>query len=173
MIDAGMAFGSGDHGSTSGCLLAYHQLLRRHRFANVLDLGCGSAILGIAAAKASRSRILAADNDPLAVDVARRNCDINGVGTRVRCLVSEGYDHPALHRTAPFDLIFANILADPLCALAHGLKRHLAFGGYAILAGLLDRQAEQVIDAHRRQGLRHVRSIDMSPWQTLILKRVR
>ena len=92
--------------------------MRRHKFENVLDLGCGSAILAIAAAKTGIKNVTAADNDPLAVDVARRNCRNNGVGSRTRCLVSDGYANPALRRRAPFDLVFANILADPLCALA-------------------------------------------------------
>lgn len=171
-IDVGMAFGSGEHGSTLGCLLAFDRLLQLKRFHNILDLGCGSAILGIAAARTARCRVIAADNDPLAVEIARKNASINKVGTRVTCIVSDGYTNPQLRRRAPFDLIFANILADPLRGLAPALRRNIARGGYAILAGLLDRQAGLVIDAHRDQGLRLSSCLDLKPWTTLVLKRM-
>jgi len=170
-IDAGMAFGSGEHGSTMGCLQAFDRLLRRHRFGTVLDLGCGSGILAIAAAKALRIRVLASDLDPLAVEVARDNARFNGVSSRITAVVAAGYDHPSIRRSRPYDLVFANILAEPLCDLAGDLKRHLRPGGHAILAGLLARQAERVVDVHRCQGLRLVRRLDLSPWSTLVFKR--
>lgn len=170
-IDAGMAFGSGEHASTMGCLQAFDRLLRHHRFGNALDLGCGSGILAIAAAKALRRRVLASDYDPLAVEVTRDNAAFNRVSTRIDAVTAEGYEHTRIRRGRPFDLIFANILADPLCDLAGDLKRHLRPGGYAILAGLLDRQAERVVEAHRRQGLRLYRQLNLNPWSTLVLKR--
>jgi ribosomal protein L11 methyltransferase len=168
-LDAGLAFGSGEHASTQGCLLALEDLARRRRPRRVLDLGCGSGILAIAAAKLRAARVLAADNDPVAVAVARENAERNGVAHRTRWLESEGYGNPRLRARAPFDLILANILADPLCELARGTARHLAPGGAAVLSGLLDRQAGRVIDAHRRAGLRLRRTITLGIWTTLVL----
>jgi ribosomal protein L11 methyltransferase len=171
-LDAGQAFGSGEHATTEGCLLALGRLARRRR-RRVLDLGCGSGILAIAAAKLWPARVLAADNDPVAVAVARANAIRNRVGHRVRALVSEGYANRRLRAAGPFDLITANILADPLCALARGTARHLAPGGSVVLSGLLDRQAARVIDAHRRAHLRLVDTLPIGIWTTLILMRPR
>lgn len=167
-VDAGLAFGSGEHATTQGCLMAMGRIVRRPR--RILDLGCGSAVLAVAAAKLwPTARILAADNDPVAVRVAAANVRINGVASRVRTLVSEGYAAPAIRRAA-FDLILANILADPLIELAPSLARHLAAGGHAVLSGLLDRQAEAVTKAHTRHGLRLVHRRDIGPWTTLMLR---
>ena len=141
LLDAGQAFGSGEHATTQGCLLALGRLAGRRRLRRVLDLGCGSGILAIAAAKLGAARVIAADNDPVAVAVARENATRNRVGHRIRCLTSEGYRNPLLSAFGPYDLILANILADPLCALARECARHLAPGGTAVLSGLLDRQA--------------------------------
>ncbi|MEZ5863946.1 MAG: 50S ribosomal protein L11 methyltransferase [Geminicoccaceae bacterium] len=172
LIEAGLAFGSGEHATTSACLLAFDRELRRRRFARVLDMGCGSAILGIAAARADRhTRVLAVDNDPLAVAVARDNAGKNGVAGRVDCLASEGYGDARIRRSGPFDLIFANILADPLVAMAGDLRRHLAPGGVAILSGLLDRQAPAVLAAHRHLGMRCTGRVDRPPWAALVLRR--
>jgi ribosomal protein L11 methyltransferase len=172
-IDAGLAFGSGEHATTQGCLLAIDRLARRHRPDSVLDLGCGSAVLAIGAARCwPQARIVAADNDPIAVRVATENLRINRVTLRVRPVVSEGYAAPALRRAAPFDLILANILADPLIELAPDLRRHLAPAGHAVLSGLLDRQADEVVAAHRRQGLRLLHRRDIGPWTTLLLRRI-
>ncbi|MCB9969748.1 MAG: 50S ribosomal protein L11 methyltransferase [Geminicoccaceae bacterium] len=172
LIEAGLAFGSGEHATTTACLLAFDRELRRRPFARVLDMGCGSAILGIAAARVNRhTRVLAVDNDPLAVAVARDNAKKNGVAGRVACLVSEGYGDARIRRSGPFDLIFANILADPLVAMAGDLRRHLASGGAAILSGLLDRQAPAVLAAHRRQGMRSTGQVDRPPWAALVLRR--
>jgi ribosomal protein L11 methyltransferase len=167
-LDAGQAFGSGEHESTRGCLLALDRLARR-RLKRVLDLGCGAGILAIAAAKCWPARVLAADNDPIAIAVARENADRNGVAGRVRCLLSDGYDSAALRRVGPFDLILANILADPLCDMARGTARNLAPGGSAVLSGVLARQAERVLAAHRRFGLRLREQIDQGLWATLVL----
>jgi ribosomal protein L11 methyltransferase len=170
-IDAGLAFGSGEHATTQGCLMALGRL-RQTRPRRVLDLGCGSAVLAIAAARQwPTARVLAADNDPVAVRVASENLRINRVATRVRALVSEGYAAPALRRHAPFELILANILADPLIELAPALAAHLARPGHAILSGLLDRQADAVTAAHRRHGLRLLHRHDIGPWTTLLLRK--
>jgi ribosomal protein L11 methyltransferase len=172
-LDAGLAFGSGEHASTRGCLLALDELARRRRFGRVLDMGCGSGILAIAAAKLWRARVIAADNDPVAVAVAGANATRNGVAHRIRCLGSEGFGNPRLRARAPFDLILANILADPLCDLARGTARHLAPGGIAVLSGLLDRQAERVIEAQRGAGLHLRREITLGIWTTLLLAKSR
>jgi ribosomal protein L11 methyltransferase len=168
-IDAGLAFGSGEHGTTQGCLLALDRLARRRRFRRVLDLGCGSGILAIAAAKCWAAQVLAADSDPQAVAVASANAADNGVGYRVRCRMSEGYGSAALRTGAPYDLILANILADPLCAMADDLARHLAPGGTAILSGLYGPQARRVIDAHRHARLRLRHRLDLDTWITLVM----
>jgi ribosomal protein L11 methyltransferase len=168
-VDAGLAFGSGEHATTQGCLMAMSRIARRPR--RVLDLGCGSAVLAIGAAKLwPTARILAADNDPVAARVAAANVRINRVAARVRTAVSEGYAAPTIRRAAPFDLILANILADPLIELAPALARHLAPGGHAVLSGLLDRQADAVTASHVRQGLRLLRRQDIGPWTTLLMR---
>ncbi len=172
LIEAGLAFGSGEHATTSACLEAFDRLLRGRAFARVLDMGCGSAILAIAAARVDRrTRALAVDNDPLAVAVARDNVRRNGVDGRVRCLVSDGYGDARVRSSGPFDLVFANILADPLIAMAADLRRHLAPDGIAVLSGLLERQAEAVVEAHRRQGLRFLGQVERPPWVALVLRR--
>lgn len=168
-VDAGLAFGSGEHATTHSCLRAIDALARRHRFRRVLDVGCGSGVLAIAAAKCWPAEVVALDNDPIAVRVAAENVRINGVAARVRTILAEGYRHPLVRRRAPFDLILANILADPLIELAPALKRHLAPGGHAVLSGLLDRQADAVIAAHCRQGLHLVGRFDQGPWVALVL----
>ena len=168
-LDAGAAFGSGEHASTRGCLLALDELARRRRFGRVLDVGCGSGILAIAAAKCWPARALAVDNDAQAVAVARENARQNGLAERVRTRWSEGYRSPAVRAARPYDLVFANILADPLCAMARDLARHLAPGGSAILSGLFDAQAARVIEAHRAAGLRLRRRIQLEIWTTLVL----
>lgn len=169
-IDAGVAFGSGEHATTQSCLRAIDELARAHRFRRVLDVGCGSGILSIAAAKCWPARIVAVDNDPVAVRVTAHNLRLNGVAAQARAVTSDGYRHTLVRRTAPFDLILANILADPLIELAPALRRHLAPGGHAVLSGLLDRQAERVIAAHRDQGLRLVQRLDQGPWTALVLR---
>lgn len=170
-IDAGVAFGSGDHATTQSCLQAIDRLAGRRRFRRVLDVGCGSGVLAIAAAKCWPARILAVDNDPIAVRVAAHNLEINGVAAYARAVVADGYRHALVRRKAPFDLILANILADPLIEFAPALHRHLAPGGHAVLSGLLDRQAAAVLAAHARHGLRLVGRIDQGPWVALILRR--
>lgn len=169
-LEAGLAFGSGEHATTRACLLAIDRLARRRPFRRVLDLGCGSGILGIAAAKCWPCRVVAADIDEVAVRVAAENAAGNGVASRVAAVVSDGYRHPAIRRGAPFDLIVANILANPLIELAPRSARHLAPGGHAILSGLLDRQADAVVAAHRRAGLRPRGLLREGPWVALLLR---
>jgi len=168
-LDAGLAFGSGEHESTQGCLLAVDELARRRRFRRVLDVGCGSGILAIAAARCWPATVLAVDNDPDAVAVAGANARKNGVGHRIRTAQSDGYRSREVRAGAPYDLILANILADPLCEMARDLARHLAPGGSAIVAGLFDRQAPRVIEVHRAAGLRLRARRDLNIWTTLVL----
>ena len=167
-VEAGLAFGSGEHHTTHACLLALDGLLRRRgrRFRRALDVGCGSGILGIAALKGGAMRADLVDNDPIAVRVTRENLVKNRLAHRGRAILSDGY--AALH--GAYDLIFANILADPLIEMAPNAKRRLAPGGFLVLSGLLDRQAPAVLAAHRAQGLRPVRRLVSGPWVALVLK---
>ncbi|WP_424811386.1 50S ribosomal protein L11 methyltransferase [Roseococcus sp. YIM B11640] len=170
VLDAGIAFGSGEHSSTQGCLMALEGLSDAPR--NVLDVGSGSGILAMAACKMHpAARALATDIEPWSVRVAEENAAMNGLKKRMRVILADGYRHAAIRERAPFDLIFANILARPLCAMAADLGAHLAPGGRAILAGLLGVQARMVLAAHRRAGLVLERRIDLAPWCTLVLRK--
>ncbi|HEX6010244.1 MAG TPA: 50S ribosomal protein L11 methyltransferase [Geminicoccaceae bacterium] len=169
-VEAGLAFGSGEHATTRSCLLAIDRLARTRRFRRVLDLGCGSGVLAIAAARCWTAEVVAVDNDPIAVRVAAENARTNFVAARVRAVLADGYRHPLVRRRAPFDLVLANILADPLVELAPALRRHLAPGGHAVVSGLLDRQADAVVAAHREQGLRLADRLDHGPWTALVMR---
>ncbi len=169
-IEAGLAFGSGEHATTQACLAAIGRIAGRHRVARVLDLGCGSGVLAIAAARRWPARVVAADNDPVAVRVAAENARINDVAGRVRCVLSDGWSSREVRRRGPYDLVLANILADPLCRMARDLGRHLAPGGQAILSGFLDRQVQVIVGAHARFGLRPLLRIDRPPWVALVLR---
>lgn len=166
-IEAAVAFGSGEHGSTSGCLLAVDRLAPRWKRPRVLDLGCGSGILGIAAAKVWRVPVVGADNDPVAVRTAVGNARINGLGRRLRGIVSTGFGNPRL--AGPYDLVLANILANPLVRLARPMAARLAPGGRAVLAGLLAGQERLVLQAYRCQGLALERRFRRGDWSTLVL----
>ncbi len=168
-LDAGVAFGSGEHGSTRGCLRAL-EIVARRRLRRILDLGCGSGILAMAASKLLRRPVLATDIDPWSVRVARENATINGLRTQVRSLVATGWQ-PQVRRGGPYDLVFANILARPLCGMAAELAVNLAPGGTAVLAGLLASQAAMVLTAHRRVGLVLVRRLSEGTWTTLVLRK--
>lgn len=169
LIDAGEAFGTAHHATTQGCLLALDELTRRRGFQRVLDLGCGSGVLAIAAARAlPRAEIEASDNDPQAIAVARANARCNGVAGRIRMRVAEGLPRGRI-RDGSYDLILANILADPLVALAPDVARALAPGGVAVLSGLLVRQAERVIAAYLARGFAVVDHRRLSGWSTVTL----
>jgi len=168
-LDAGRAFGSGEHETTRGCLLALDWLARRHRPRRALDLGCGSGLLAIAIAKTWPASVIAADIDPIAVAVARDNARRNRVATVITAIASDGYRAAALRRRAPFDLIAANILARPLVAMAPALARALAPGGVAVLSGLLASQERAVLQAHRRHGLALRRRFAIGAWRTLVI----
>jgi ribosomal protein L11 methyltransferase len=169
-LDAGLAFGSGEHGSTRGCLRAL-EIAARRRPGRILDLGTGSGILAMAAAKLLHVPVLATDIEPWSVRVARENAAANGAGRSIRAKLADGWRDPAVRAGAPYDLVLANILARPLCRMARDLGRHLAPGGTAILAGLLDEQRPLVLAAHRRQGLVLERTLHEGAWATLMLRR--
>jgi ribosomal protein L11 methyltransferase len=169
-LDAGMAFGTGEHNSTRGCLMALERVAHR-RPRRILDLGTGSGILAIAAAKLLRVPVLATDIDARAARVAAANARLNGVAHFIRAAKADGWADRNIMRAAPYDLVFANILARPLCAMAHELAAHLAPGGVAILAGLLTVQANWVLSAHRRAGLVLKHRIVDGAWTILILGR--
>lgn len=169
LIDAGEAFGTAHHATTQGCLIALDRLAREQCFARVLDLGCGSGVLAIAAARVlPHARIEASDNDPQAIDVARRNARLNGVARRVRLRVADGLPRRST-RKASYDLILANILADPLIELAPDLAWAIASGGTVVLSGLLIRQAAQVIAAYRSHGFSLATHQRQAGWSTLTL----
>ncbi|MEI6557230.1 MAG: 50S ribosomal protein L11 methyltransferase [Rhodospirillaceae bacterium] len=176
-IDAATAFGTGEHGSTRGCLLALDALAKRWRgwgrcrLGQVLDVGCGSGILALAAARTWRVPALAVDLDAESVRVATVNARLNGLSPLVRTGPADGYRVGAAQRHRPCRLILANILARPLARLAPGLRRHLAPGGVAVLAGLLGRQERLVLAAHRAQGLVLRARIDVGEWRTLVIGR--
>jgi ribosomal protein L11 methyltransferase len=168
-IDAATAFGTGEHPSTHGCLLALDDLARRRRFRRPLDIGTGSGVLAIAAAKRLHRKVTAGDIDPGAVRVARHHARRNGLAGKIRVMRAAGYRTRGLWR-ADYDLVLSNILARPLALLARDLKRALASGGVAVLAGLLQRQEAQVLRAHRAQGLALGRRIVIDGWSTLIVR---
>lgn len=171
LIDAATAFGTGEHASTHGCLLALDRLARRRPLGRVLDMGTGTGILAIAAAKTDRRRVLAADVDGGSVAVARMNAARNGVAGLVRLRWSNGYRDRGVRRGRPFDLVLANILARPLALMARDLRRALAPGGVAVLSGLLAWQAPFVLAAHRTQRLFLVHRVAIGDWHTLVLRR--
>ncbi|MBZ0218725.1 MAG: 50S ribosomal protein L11 methyltransferase [Fimbriimonadaceae bacterium] len=169
-IDASLAFGTGHHGTTEGCLLALDEVLTARRFTDVLDLGCGTALLAIAVAKALGVAVLASDIDPEAVRVARENANLNGVGDLVRCETAAGFDHPVFERNKPFDLILANILAGPLIDMASDMAAHMAPGGIAILSGLLIEQSAQVEASYHANGFRVISRLHRGDWAILTLR---
>ncbi len=173
LMDAGTAFGSGEHATTFGCLLALSDLVKRRRrvTGSLLDLGCGSGILAIAMAKVWGRQVQATDIDPPSAAVAAKNAKLNGVGARVHAAVSDGWRAPVLARNAPYAVVMANILARPLCRFAPQLGRNLAPGGVAILSGLLESQERMVMAAHQRQGLHLIRRYRINGWTTLVIGR--
>lgn len=169
LINAGAAFGSGEHATTSGCLLAFDRLGKRKRFRNMLDMGCGSAILAIALAKQFRKPVLAVDIDPVSVRVAQENIRLNREHKWIRACAGNGFLTPAARHQAPYDLIAANILARPLMRMATQMQKALVPGGFVVLSGLLDWQENMVRSAYHMQGLRLVSRIRKNGWHTLVM----
>jgi ribosomal protein L11 methyltransferase len=169
-LDAGLAFGSGEHGSTRGCLRALERIAHR-RPRRILDMGTGSGILAMAAARLLHRPVLATDIEPWSVRVAQQNAALNGLGRQMRARLADGWTSPAVRRHGPYDLVFANILARPLCLMARSLAANLKQGGTAVLAGLLQSQARAVTSAHRACGLTLEATIREGPWTTLVVRR--
>jgi ribosomal protein L11 methyltransferase len=169
MVDAAAAFGTGEHPSTRGCLLALDLLARCRRFRRPVDVGTGTAILAIAAAKTLRRRVVARDIDAGAVRIGRHNVARNGVASQVRVGQGSGYHGRGL-RGKRYDLVFGNILARPLALMAADLARHLTPGGRAVLSGLLRRQEPIVLAPHRGCGIVLERRLVVDGWSTLILR---
>jgi len=171
-IEAALAFGTGHHGTTRGCLLLLDHVLKAWRPRRVLDLGTGTGVLGIAAAKALHEKVLASDIDPPSVQVARENARLNLSGHLVLAIRATGFAAPQFATAAPFDLVLANILANPLRQLAAPMARHLAPGALVILSGLLTPQAAGVIAAYRAHGLVPLRHLRIEGWSSLLLRKV-
>ncbi len=167
-IDAGTAFGTGHHGTTAGCLLALDAILKRRRPQRILDLGCGTGVLAIAAALSAKRKTLATDIDPEAVRVTQSNAKLNGVTPLLNGVTAPGLKHTRIAHGAPYDLVFANILARPLISLAQGLKSILAPGGTLILSGLTRDQIRWVSAAYRNRGLVPAQTLLLGNWATIV-----
>ena len=172
-IEAALAFGTGHHGTTRGCLLLLDHVLKARPVKRVLDLGSGTGVLAIAAAKARRQKVLASDIDAPSVAVAQENARLNGVGPLVHVIRATGFAAPDFANTGPFDLVLANILANPLKQLAGPMKRHLSPGALVILSGLLTPQAAGVVAAYRARGLVPLRHLRIEGWSSLLLRAVK
>jgi ribosomal protein L11 methyltransferase len=170
-LDAGMAFGTGRHESTRGCLIALDRLARRLRPRRMLDLGCGSGILAIAMARLWKGIVVAADIDPVAVEVGAANAAANGVANRIAFVVSRGFANRRLRQSGPYDLVAANILAEPLVRMASTLSGQLVPGGMAILSGLLDGEKAAILAAYARLSVMPTDEVRVDGWATLVLRR--
>ncbi len=172
LIEAAMAFGTGHHGTTKGCLMALDRLDRAgFRGKRVADIGCGTAVLAMAAAAIWPDPVIASDIDPVAVDVAAANVAANRLTGRVDCVEAVGFGHPDLNARAPYDLIFANILKGPLIDLAPDMARFTAPKGHVILSGILNSQADEVVSVYTKAGFRQLSRDEIGEWTTLVLLR--
>jgi ribosomal protein L11 methyltransferase len=170
-IEAGLAFGTGHHCTTRGCLVLFDRLLKRRRPNRVLDVGCGAGVLAIATAKVLKRKVWLGDIDPVAVAVANGNARLNGVGAFCRAVVSRGVEARTLREGAPYDVVFANILAKPLRLLAPSLAAVMSADGEAIVSGLLLAEVAGVLASWRAQGFDLIERIDLEGWASLRLRR--
>jgi ribosomal protein L11 methyltransferase len=171
-IEAALAFGTGHHGTTRGCLLALDFIARqKRRPRKILDVGTGSGVLAIAAARALRRRVMASDIDGRTLQVARANARLNKTAPDVTFIHAAGLAGGRFRRAGPHDLVLANILLGPLLRLARPMRRLLAPGAYVVLSGLLNSQAQTALMAYRLQGLRLQQRIVLDEWTTLVLRR--
>ncbi|MBI1492638.1 50S ribosomal protein L11 methyltransferase [Halocynthiibacter styelae] len=172
LIEAAMAFGTGHHGTTLGCLKALDKLVEQGFHAkNCIDVGCGTAVLAMAAARIWPENVRASDIDQQAVDVAEANVKANNLEGRVTCLEAAGFAHDDIEAAAPYDLVFANILMAPLIGLAPDMAEFLAPNGYAILSGILNEQADDVIRVYEENGIKLISRDEITEWTTLILQK--
>lgn len=171
-IEAAMAFGTGHHGTTKGCLEALDRLANDgYQPQRIADIGCGTAVLAMGAARIWPHTVLASDIDRIAVDTASANVIANGLDGRVICIEASGFDHPMLEQAAPFDLVLANILKQPLIDLSPEMARHVGTGGKIILSGILTDQGQEVIEAYQTAGFKLDRRDDLGEWVTLTMTR--
>lgn len=170
-IDASAAFGTGEHGTTEGCLRAIEMLCKQRRFFRMMDMGCGTAILALGMQALTKRKVMAVDNDPVAVKVARAHVRLNSAQSFIRAEVGNGYMHRPARTRAPYDLIVANILARPLMRMAHRASQHLTPDGVMVLSGLLNAQEPMVLSAHRMQGLYLRKKLRVGKWSILVLGR--
>jgi len=168
-IEAGAAFGTGHHGTTVGCLMAFDRLLKAQRFERVLDVGCGTGVLAIAAARTGSRIAVGTDIDAVSVRIANENATLNTA--HARFVHASGLNHPDVRAGRPYDLVFANILAPPLVALSQEIRTALRPGGLAILSGLLRTQERRVLAAYTSKGFRLVRRLHRDAWATLVVRR--
>ncbi|WP_375622988.1 MULTISPECIES: 50S ribosomal protein L11 methyltransferase [unclassified Bartonella] len=169
-IEANQAFGTGHHGTTAGCLEMIAKVMKHENPKNALDLGTGSGVLAIGIAMLKPITVLASDIDPIAVQVAQHNIEFNGVKEYVTAITATGFAHDAIASRAPFDLIVANILANPLIKLAQEVVKALQKGGSLILSGILEEQHAHVLETYIKQGLKHIETYHRQGWVTIHLK---
>lgn len=173
LIEASMAFGTGHHGTTKGCLLALEQLITDgFKAKNVIDVGCGTAVLAMAAARIFSANVIASDIDSVAHSVAKMNILANGLDRNIQCFEASGFAHEQIKTKNPFDLIFANILLAPLLAIATDISKYSLSGGYVVLSGILSEQAELVVNKYTGVGFSLSNQIEIGEWVTIILRKI-
>ena len=173
LIEASMAFGTGHHGTTKGCLLALEQLIKvGFKAKNVIDVGCGTAVLAMAAARIFSANVIASDNDSVAHSVAKLNIIANGLDQNIQCFEASGFAHEQIKTKNPFDLIFANILLAPLLGLATDISKYSLSGGYVVLSGILSEQAELVVKKYTVVGFSLSNQIEIGEWVTIIFRKI-
>ena len=173
LIEASMAFGTGHHGTTKGCLLALEQLITDgFKAKNVIDVGCGTAVLAMAAARIFSANVIASDIDAVAHSVAKMNILANGLDRNIQCFEASGFAHEQIKTKNPFDLIFANILLAPLLAIATDISKYSLSGGYVVLSGILSDQAELVVNKYTGVGFSLSNQIEIGEWVTIIFRKI-
>mgnify|MGYP001297814703 FL=1 len=173
LIEASMAFGTGHHGTTKGCLLALEQLITDgFKAKNVIDVGCGTAVLAMAAARIFSANVIASDIDSVAHSVAKMNILANGLDRNIKCFEASGFAHEQIKTKNPFDLIFANILLAPLLGLATDISKYSLSGGYVVLSGILSEQAELVVNKYTGVGFSLSNQIEIGEWVTIIFRKI-
>ncbi|HYM17302.1 MAG TPA: 50S ribosomal protein L11 methyltransferase [Micropepsaceae bacterium] len=170
-IEAGLAFGTGHHETTTLCLLALSKIARATKPRSVLDLGCGTGVLAMAAAKLWRGRVMASDIDPIAIETAQANARENGVEPLIRFAVADGTSNPAIQAQAPYDLVVANILASPLTKFSSAIAALLEPGARLVLSGILRSQENLILSYYTAHGLKLSERLREGPWSALVLRR--